>query len=347
MTENRQSKRAIRSRMAQTGEKYTEARRALLPADDQDGSAGPVVRAVTLADEYLAEFGEHQHGWESEQAVADLAAVQAFPDELRDAELIRAAAQPVVSVVIKLAVLGFPGADLDTDAGWAAQLSVTRRELLTLKRAGIDAGLVDGHLRLINIIESRIGLWPEPEWTTAVRGHVQGLVQARDSGRERGLRSSSQATPTAGTDLAIGPWILRHLRHPSDHYFSMARVSMTDPALVAYLDQQIAAFAPGYAALSAGDWSSQETQAEIVVELQISEPTSFGWKDPVPATVVGIHRGSVPIGAHVGLRLVADQDAPFNGTLLSVLSKERWLVRGTLLNDGTLLPSNGTRRLTR
>jgi hypothetical protein len=333
--------------MAQTAEKYTEARRALVPSDGQDGSAGPVVRAVTVADEYLAEFGGHQDAWGSEQAVADLASVQAFPDELRDAELIRAAAQPVVSVVIKLAFMGFPGADLDVDAGWAAKLSVTRRELLTLKGAGIDAGLVDGHLRLIDIIESRIGVWPEPEWTTAVRGQVQELVQARDSGRERGSRSSSQPAPTAGIDLAIGPWILRDLRHPTDHYFSMARASMTDPALVAYLDQQIAGFAPSYAALSAGDWSPQETQAEIVVELQISEPTSFGWKDPVPATVVGVHRASVPIGAQVGLRLVADQDAPFNGTLLSVLSGERWLVYGALLDDGTLLPSNGTRRLTR
>ena len=124
MTEDRRSKRAIRSRMAETGEKYTEARRALLPSDGQDGSTGSVVRAVTVADEYLAEMGVHQEAWESEQAVADLAAVQAFPDELRDAELIRAAAQPVVSVVIKLAVLGFPGADLDTDADWAAQLSL-------------------------------------------------------------------------------------------------------------------------------------------------------------------------------------------------------------------------------
>jgi hypothetical protein len=65
----------------------------------------------------------------------------------------------------------------------------------------------------------------------------------------------------------------------------------------------------------------------------------------VPARVVGIHRRSVPIGAQVGLRLVTDRDATFDGTLLSVLSGERWLVCGTLLDDGTLLPSDGTRRL--
>ena len=173
---------------------------------------------------------------------------------------------------------------------------------------------------------------------------MQGLVQARDSGRERGQRSRPQEAPGAGIDFAAGSSMLRH---PSDHYFSMARASMTEPELVAYLDQQIAAFAPSYAALAAGDWSSQETQAEIAVELQIYEPTPTGWKDPVPATVVGIHRGSVPIGAQVGLRLVADRDAPFNGTLLSALSGERWLVYGALLDDGTLLPSDGTRRLAR
>ena len=330
--------------MAQTGEKYTEARRALLLSDDQDDSAGPLVRAMTVAGEYLAEIGVHQEAWESEQAVADLAAMKAFPDEVRDAELIRAAARPVVWVVIKLAVLAFPGADLDADAEWAAMLSVTRRELLTVKRAGIEAGLVDGHLRLIDIVESRIGVWPEPEWTTAVRVQVQGLIHARDSGRERGQRSRPQEAPAAGIDFAAGSSMLRH---PTDHYFSMARASMTDPALMAYLDQQIAAFAPSYLALAARDWSSEETQAEIIVELQICEPIPPGWKDPVPATVVGVRRGSVPIGAQVGLRLVADRDAPFNGTLLSALSGERWLVYGALLDDGTLLPFDGTRRLTR
>jgi ATP-dependent Clp protease ATP-binding subunit ClpA len=39
MTQNRRSKRAIRSRMAQTGEKYTEARRAHLASDGNRGGA--------------------------------------------------------------------------------------------------------------------------------------------------------------------------------------------------------------------------------------------------------------------------------------------------------------------
>jgi ATP-dependent Clp protease ATP-binding subunit ClpA len=40
MTANRRSKRAIRSRMAQTGQKYTQARRALAAAGDGSGGAG-------------------------------------------------------------------------------------------------------------------------------------------------------------------------------------------------------------------------------------------------------------------------------------------------------------------
>jgi hypothetical protein len=329
--------------MAETGEKYTEARRALLASDGQDVSAGPVVRRVTVADGFLAELSEHQDASDLEEAVADLAAMEAFPDEVRDAELIRAASRPVVWAVIKLPIAGFPGADLDADAGWAARLSVTRRDLLTLQRAGIDPGLVDGHLRLIEIVESRLGAWPEIEWMEAVRHRVQEMVDARDRWR-RVPGPSSPPAPAAGMDLAAGASMLRH---PADHYFSRARATMTDRPLVAYLDQQIAAFAPSYTALAARDWSSQETQAELIVELQISEQTPSGWKDPVPATVVGIHRGGAPMGAQVGLRLVADRDAPFNGTLLSALSGERWLVCGALLDDGTLLPSDGTRRLTR
>src|SRR5215813_13667419 len=40
MTANRRSKRAIRSRMEQTGEKYTQARRALLASGGRSGGAG-------------------------------------------------------------------------------------------------------------------------------------------------------------------------------------------------------------------------------------------------------------------------------------------------------------------
>lgn len=325
-----------------TGEKYTQARRALLASDDRKHAGSPAGRPRHIANEYLAELGAHQEALDTEFAVADLAAIEAFPDGLRDFYLLQAATQPVIWVVIKLPAAGLPGTDLEADAGWAAMMAVTRREVLTLQRVGIDAGLADANLRLIDMIESRIGLWPEGEWTKVVRARVRALIDARDRGRERGPQFKPELAPSARRQLGTQAWMLRH---PRDHYFSRARVTMTDPALVAYLDQLITTLAPRYAALAAADWSSEEAQAEIVVEIEFCEPVPTGWKVPVPATVVGAHRGDVAIDSRVGLRLVADPDAPFNGTLLSVLAGERWLVCGTLLDDGTLLPSDGTRRL--
>ncbi len=46
MTANRRSKRAVRSRMTQTGEKYTEARRALVAAGGHSGGAGDGPRGM-------------------------------------------------------------------------------------------------------------------------------------------------------------------------------------------------------------------------------------------------------------------------------------------------------------
>jgi hypothetical protein len=327
--------------MAETGEKYTEARRALLtPASQHDGP-GPVMHHLTVADEYLAKIGAHQAAWEEDYPTAALAATQGFTDELRDLYRLRAAAQPVIWVVIKLSAAGFPGADLDADAGWAAMLAVTRQDLLKLERASVDAALVKSHLGLIRIIESKVGLWLESDWVAAVQGRVQGLVDARDSGRHRGLQESSKSAVAEPTVLDNGAWTLRH---PPDHFFSLARARMTDPALLKYLDGQIAAFAPSYTALAARDWSSDMSGAEVIVEVQILDPATTDWKQPVQATVVRVHRGSVSPGSQVGLRLVADADAAFNGKLLNVLGGERWLVCGALREDGTLLPLDGTRR---
>src|SRR5215468_8845958 len=63
MTANRRSKRAIRSRMAQTGEKYTEARRAQLASGGHSGGAG--------AGEYpggTITWPEDSLGWFTDQA---------------------------------------------------------------------------------------------------------------------------------------------------------------------------------------------------------------------------------------------------------------------------------------
>jgi ATP-dependent Clp protease ATP-binding subunit ClpA len=59
MTQNRGAKRAIRSRMAQTGEKYTEARRAVLASDGSDGGA---TAEVTF------DWPDDSLGWFTDQA---------------------------------------------------------------------------------------------------------------------------------------------------------------------------------------------------------------------------------------------------------------------------------------
>ena len=61
MTEDRRSKRAIRSRMEQTGEKYTEARRALLAAGGSSGGAGEGPDVGIL-------WPEDSLGWFTDQA---------------------------------------------------------------------------------------------------------------------------------------------------------------------------------------------------------------------------------------------------------------------------------------
>lgn len=61
MTEDRQSKRATRSRMAQTGEKYTDARRALLASDGDGGRTGGDA-GVTM------KWPEDSLGWFTDQA---------------------------------------------------------------------------------------------------------------------------------------------------------------------------------------------------------------------------------------------------------------------------------------
>jgi Clp amino terminal domain, pathogenicity island component len=61
MTANRRSKRAIRSRMTQTGEKYTQARRAQLASGDHGGGAGGE-SGVTIT------WPEDSLGWFTDQA---------------------------------------------------------------------------------------------------------------------------------------------------------------------------------------------------------------------------------------------------------------------------------------
>jgi ATP-dependent Clp protease ATP-binding subunit ClpA len=78
MTANRRSKRAIRSRMAQTGEKYTQARRALLASGGSGGAGENPGVMLAWPDEMVGWFTDHAYntitwpqdslGWFTDQA---------------------------------------------------------------------------------------------------------------------------------------------------------------------------------------------------------------------------------------------------------------------------------------
>ncbi|MFZ0386425.1 MAG: hypothetical protein WAL22_12215 [Solirubrobacteraceae bacterium] len=83
-----------------------------------------------------------------------------------------------------------------------------------------------------------------------------------------------------------------------------------------------------------------------VVELEVLAPVGHGWTEPVATTVVASQTPSVSVGDRLGLRLIPDPEATsFNGTLVSVRGGERWLTCAHRLQDGTIVPEDGTRRI--
>jgi hypothetical protein len=69
------------------------------------------------------------------------------------------------------------------------------------------------------------------------------------------------------------------------------------------------------------------------------------WKEPVSAAVTAPIKVNTPLGEQIGVRLVVDPGATFNGTLVSFLPGERWSICARALDDDTLVPLDGTRRL--
>ncbi len=137
------------------------------------------------------------------------------------------------------------------------------------------------------------------------------------------------------------------LRHPADHYFCQARARTTNPSLCEQLDEWITAFAPSYQTLAEQDWTAEENRADLVVELQLGDDVPLSWTEPAPAVVLAVHRGKATTGSELRLRQVEDPDATiFNGTLVSLVEGESWLVCARYSPDGTVIPVDGTRRLT-
>jgi hypothetical protein len=85
--------------------------------------------------------------------------------------------------------------------------------------------------------------------------------------------------------------------------------------------------------------------AEVMLELGVIGPIGVGWREPVPTIVRTANTDAITVGEQVGLRLVADPDAMFNGTLVSVRPGERWLTIADAIHNGTIVPRDGSRRL--
>ncbi len=126
---------------------------------------------------------------------------------------------------------------------------------------------------------------------------------------------------------------------------SPRRPAISDSALCAAIDEWIVAFAPGYAGLLAQDWSAEEEQADAVVELELPAEVPRRWESPVATRVVAKDRGDVEPGSELFLRLAPGGDEPFNGMLIHVLPRERWRTCARFAADGSVLPSDGTRRI--
>jgi hypothetical protein len=182
------------------------------------------------------------------------------------------------------------------------------------------------------------------DWTTAVRANVEATIEARRAGRARGERLRSQRPARIRSEEPGVGWLLRH---PADHYLLQARARIVDPWICAHLDDHIRVSASSYAAIAAQNWRSCEHDAGLVVEVQIPEVVSHGWKEPVRTNVVAVHSRGVAVGSELPMRLVADPDAVFNGLRIAVRPGERWRLCATALEDGTVLPEDGTRRVSR
>ncbi|MGO9975130.1 MAG: hypothetical protein ACLP01_20470 [Solirubrobacteraceae bacterium] len=192
---------------------------------------------------------------------------------------------------------------------------------------------------MLDWVEAHIGNWDANGFPSLVRSRVDGLLDAGQRGRERRMRlreTRDQIPPLA----CMACWVLRH---PGDHYFRLARDTATDARLRELLDAQIALLSDRYDRLSAGHDAHQSD--DVIVELGVLGPLSAGWREPVPTTVHAANSDAVRVGGQIGLRLVADPDATFNGTLVSVRAGERWLTVVDVIRDRAIIPRDGTRRL--
>ena len=235
-----------------------------------------------------------------------------------------------------------PGSDLHEDASWAASVAMRRRDVFAHRARGFDSGLTEDSLRLLDRLDDMLAKWPEPEWSRAVCDRIDTLMNARRSGRRRGLemRRSRESDPDRGAGLNVG-W---YLRHPLDHWLRTAFPKVADLECRSLLLTQIRKLERTYEALCALDWNAEETLADVICEVVVQEKPS-GLTDPMAVEVTAVSKGTLDAAGTAALCSVEDTNGPFQGSLINVRVGERWLVCARLLDDGRLLPLDGTRRL--
>jgi hypothetical protein len=295
---------------------------------------------MTVADDELSRIGSVLDVWDREDAASLGASQEHLPDHVREAFALGEALQPVIGITIKLGADVPPGAEVEKDAEWAAVVALARRDVLANRAAGIDHGLASDHLCLLDRIDAQLGSWPDEDGDALARRRVQELVDARRRGRQRGRRlHQSRQETVAQDDVPVG-W---SLRHPADHWMRQALATIADPECRRLIKAQIAKLAPNYQQLCAMDWTASEHAADVICEMQVLDVPGH-WKEPLAAVATTLIKGTTTADGLIAVRLVADPDGPFNGTIISVLAGERWLICARELQDGTLLPLDGTRR---
>jgi hypothetical protein len=112
------------------------------------------------------------------------------------------------------------------------------------------------------------------------------------------------------------------------------------------IEAQIAKLARNYQQLCRLDWSGEEATADVVCEMRVVSVSPARGKEPVAAVVTAPIKGDTSLGEQIDVALVEDPDVTFNGTLVSLLPGDRWRICARVRENDTLLPLDGTRRLT-
>jgi hypothetical protein len=300
-----------------------------------------MIGSMTVADDYVSELAEELGGWSREFAAGCLEEAERLPTGLAEASLLFDVATPIMQLVIKLTNGELPGSDLQADAAWATAAAFARQEVLVHQAAGLDHGTGARSLSLIRRINALTGDWQEPDWSAATAARVNGSMEARRSGYARGQQLRQGHALEASEPVTAG-WFLRH---PGDHYFRRAFDAVHDPGLRAPLSEWISVLDANYTTLAEQDWSTEESHADLVAEVRVTDPQAPRWLEPVQVLVLHRHAGDAQPGTTLSVCRVENSDAQFNGTLVSTLPQERWQICGHRRDDGRILVSDGTRRL--